>query len=83
MLPGFNARPLIEALFNGDTSGIMRETNILLNDSISVRDAKEDFYHGMMVDALQTRCKVKSNREYGEGYPIFWRYWAIVQRFWK
>ena len=69
MLPGYNVRPLMEALFNGDTSGIMREINTLLDDSISVRDAKEDFYHGMMVGVLQTICKVKSNREYGEGYP--------------
>ena len=68
-LAGYNARPMVEALFNGDVSGIMREINILLDDSISVRDAKEDFYHGMMVGVLRTQCKVKSNREYGEGYP--------------
>ncbi|MBR4986541.1 MAG: AAA family ATPase [Proteobacteria bacterium] len=68
-LPGYDARPMVDALFNGDASGIMHEINILLDDSISVRDAKEDFYHGMMVGVLKTRCKVKSNREYGEGYP--------------
>ena len=69
MLPGFDVHPMVDGLFNGDTSGIMREINTLLDDSISVRDAKEDFYHGMMVGVLKTRCKVKSNREYGEGYP--------------
>ena len=68
-LPGYDARPMVNALFNGDASGIMHEINLLLDDSISVRDAKEDFYHGMMVGVLKTRCKVKSNREYGEGYP--------------
>ena len=68
-LAGYNVRPMIEALFSGDVPGIMREINILLDDSISVRDAKEDFYHGMMVGVLKTQCKVKSNREYGEGYP--------------
>ena len=68
-LAGYEARPMVEALFNGDAAGVMREINILLDDSISVRDAREDFYHGMMVGVLKTRGKVKSNREYGEGYP--------------
>ena len=32
-------------------------------------DAKENFYHGMLVGVLRTRGTVKSNREYGEGRP--------------
>ena len=40
-----------------------------MDDSISVNDAKEDFYHGMMVGVLRTLNRVKSNREYGEGRP--------------
>ena len=68
-LAGYNARPLADALFNGDTPGIMKEINTLLGDSISVRDAKEDFYHGMMAGVLRTLFIVKSNRECGEGMP--------------
>ena len=68
-LAGYDAKALMGSFWNEDATGIMREINALLNDSISVRDAKEDFYHGMMVGVLRTQCKVLSNREYGIGYP--------------
>ena len=68
-LAHFNANPLMHALWNGDVKGIEREINTIINDSISVKDAKEDFYHGMLVGVLSTQCEVKSNRESGEGFP--------------
>jgi len=68
-LAGYNAKPLVEALWSGEITKITSEISAIMDDSMSVRDAKEDFYHGMMVGVLRTQCKVKSNREYGEGYP--------------
>ena len=68
-LARYDARPLMQALWKGDMPGIQREINGIMNDSISVKDAKEDFYHGMLVGVLRTQCEVKSNRESGEGYP--------------
>jgi hypothetical protein len=68
-LPSFDARPLLQALWNGDIASIERETRTIMDDSVSVNDAKEDFYHGMMVGVLRTVGTVKSNREYGEGRP--------------
>ncbi len=68
-LTRYDAHPLMQALWSGDEQAIMHTINEILIDSISVRDAKEDFYHGMLVGVLRTQCKVKSNREYGEGLP--------------
>jgi hypothetical protein len=68
-LKGYNAKTLMDALWNGDIADIERETRSILDDSVSVNDAKEDFYHGMMVGVLRTVGTVKSNREYGEGRP--------------
>lgn len=68
-LSGYNAQPLMEALLSGDIARIIGETCAIMDDSISVNDAKEDFYHGMLVGVLRTLCRVKSNREYGEGRP--------------
>lgn len=59
----------MEALLSGDIARIIGETCAIMDDSISVNDAKEDFYHGMLVGVLRTLCSVKSNREYGEGRP--------------
>jgi hypothetical protein len=68
-LAKYDARPLMQALWNGDAAATGREINDIMSDSISVKDAKEDFYHGMMVGVLRTQCTVKSNRESGEGFP--------------
>ena len=68
-LAHYNAKPLVQALCSGDAAGIEREINAIMNNSISVKDAKEDFYHGMLVGVLNTQCIVKSNRESGEGFP--------------
>ena len=68
-LAGYDAHPLMQALLSGDIAGLVRETCSIMDDSISVNDAKEDFYHGMMVGVLRTQGNVKSNREYGEGRP--------------
>ena len=68
-LPEYDARTLLQALYIGDVAAVVREVSTIMDDSISVNDAKEDFYHGMMVGVLRTLCRVKSNREYGEGRP--------------
>ena len=68
-LAHYDVRPLMQALWKGDVPAIEREINGIMNDSISVKDAKEDFYHGMLVGVLRTQSEVKSNRESGEGYP--------------
>lgn len=68
-LASYDSKPLLQALWNGDIAGIERETCAIMDDSISVNDAKEDFYHGMMVGVLRTQGNVRSNREYGEGRP--------------
>ena len=68
-LAHYDVRPLMQALWKGDVPAIEREMNGIMNDSISVKDAKEDFYHGMLVGVLRTQSEVKSNRESGEGYP--------------
>ena len=68
-LAHYDARPLMQALWSGNVIGIEQEIHTILNDSISVKDAKEDFYHGMLVGVLSTQCEVKSNRESGEGFP--------------
>ena len=75
-LAGYDAKALMGLFWNEDATGIMREINALLDDSISVRDAKEEFYHGMMVGVLRTQCKVMSNREYGNGYPDIVAIWG-------
>ncbi len=68
-LDGCDARPLMHALLNGDVASIEREIRTILNNSVSTNDAKEDFYHGMLVGVLSTIKTVKSNRESGEGRP--------------
>ena len=68
-LAKYDAHVLLQNLWNGDTDGIVREISGIMSESISVNDAKEDFYQGMLVGVLSTLCKVKSNREHGEGRP--------------
>lgn len=46
-----------------------RELRIVLNDSTSIFDYNEAFYHGMLVGLLRNVAIVRSNDEYGEGRP--------------
>ena len=68
-LSRYDVRPLMHSLWSGDVQEIKHRIDRIMNDSISVKDAKEDFYHGMLVGVLRTQCEVKSNRESGTGYP--------------
>ena len=68
-LTRYDAHPLMQALWGGDVQAIKREIDRIMNESISVKDAREDFYHRMLVGVLRTQCEVKSNRESGTGYP--------------
>ena len=68
-LSRYDVRLLMHSLWSGDVQAIKCEIDRIMNDSISVKDAKEDFYHGMLVGVLRTQCEVKSNRESGTGYP--------------
>ncbi len=68
-LSRYDVRPLMHSLWSGDVQAIKCEIDRIMNDSINVKDAKEDFYHGMLVGVLRTQCEVKSNRESGTGYP--------------
>ena len=68
-LTRYDAHPLMQALWGGDVQAIKREIDRIMNESISVKDAREDFYHGMLVGVLRTQCEVKSNSESGTGYP--------------
>ena len=68
-LPGYNVQTLFDALMNGDTKTAERELRFVLNDSTSVFDYNEVFYHGMLVGLLKNVATVRSNDEYGEGRP--------------
>ena len=68
-LRGHDAQNLLSALLTGDTDAAGRELRFVLNDSTSVFDYKEDFYHGMLVGLLRNVATVRSNDEYGEGRP--------------
>ena len=68
-LRGHDVQALLSALLTGDTDAAGRELRFVLNDSTSVFDYKEDFYHGMLVGLLRNVATVRSNDEYGEGRP--------------
>ena len=65
----FDAHNLMQAFCNGDTDAACRELRFVLNDSTSVFDYNEAFYHGMLVGLLKNVATVRSNDEYGEGRP--------------
>ena len=65
----FDAHNLMQAFCNGDTDDACRELRFVLNDSTSVFDYNEAFYHGMLVGLLKNVATVRSNDEYGEGRP--------------
>lgn len=68
-LRGYPAQTLIKAMTSGDIETLERELRIVLNDSTSVFDYNEAFYHGMLVGLLGNVTRVRSNDEYGEGRP--------------
>ena len=68
-IPGFDTKPLANALVAADVETIEREFRIALKGSVSVFDYNEAFYHGMTVGLLRTVSQVHSNDEYGEGRP--------------
>ena len=66
---GYDVHTLVQALLSGDIATIEREIRLVLNDSTSVFDYNEAFYHGMLVGLLLNAGQVRSNDEYGEGRP--------------
>ncbi len=68
-LANYDAHRLVHALLTGDAPTAERELKIVLNDSTSVFDYNEAFYHGMLVGLLSSIAIVRSNDEYGEGRP--------------
>ena len=65
----YDAHVLVRALMTGNTLVAERELRIVLNDSTSVFDYNEAFYHGMLFGLLGNVAIVRSNDEYGEGRP--------------
>ena len=65
----YDSQMLFDALKTGDTETAGRELRFVLNDSTSVFDYNEAFYHGMLVGLLKNVATVRSNDEYGEGRP--------------
>ena len=69
-LKGYNAKILMDALWDGNIEAIEDQLTLMLSKSISVFDFNESFYHGMMVGLLNTVCDgLRSNDEYGDGRP--------------
>jgi len=62
-------KPLYEALLNGDAETVQKELGGFLLETISYMDAKEDFYHGVLIGTLAglRNFTAKSNRETGLG----------------
>jgi hypothetical protein len=61
--------PLYDALLGGNADLVQEELGEFLLETISYLDAKEDFYHGIMLGILAglRNFTVKSNRETGHG----------------
>jgi len=61
--------PLYKALLDGDAETVQEELGEFLLETISYMDAKEDFYHGVMLGVLagMRNFTAKSNRETGRG----------------
>ncbi|GBU20156.1 hypothetical protein R80B4_00031 [Fibrobacteres bacterium R8-0-B4] len=62
-------KPLYEALLSGDAARVQEELGDFLLETISYMDAKEDFYHGVVLGVLagMRNFTAKSNRETGTG----------------
>ena len=61
--------PLYTALLDGDAETVQKELGSFLVETISYMDAKEAFYHGVLLGVLAGMCNftAKSNRETGLG----------------
>jgi len=61
--------PLYRALLDGDAETVQKELGNFLLETISYMDAKEAFYHGVLLGVLAGMCNftAKSNRETGLG----------------
>lgn len=61
--------PLYRALTHGDAENFQKELSILLMNSISYMDGREEFYHGFLLGVLENMKEylVTSNREGGMG----------------
>jgi len=61
--------PLYRALLDGDAETVRKELGDFLLETISYLDAKEDFYHGVLIGVLGglRNFTAKSNRETGLG----------------
>lgn len=68
-IPSFDAHRFINSLLTQNIKVAERELRVLLNESTSVFDYNEAFYHGMLVGLLKTGAIVRSNDGYGEGRP--------------
>lgn len=59
---------LFNAVWNGDSITVTKEMNILLRQTISYHDYREDFYHAFLAGIFAgAGYMVESNREHGEG----------------
>ena len=64
----WNRQALFDAVWAGNSEGIMQEMNKLLRKTISYHDYKEDFYHAFLAGIFAgAGYTVESNREHGEG----------------
>lgn len=64
----WNRKALFDAVWAGNSEGIMQEMNKLLRKTISYHDYKEDFYHAFLAGIFAgAGYTVESNREHGEG----------------
>ena len=63
-----NRQALFDAVWSGNSEDLTREMNVLLRQTISYHDYKEDFYHAFLAGIFAgAGYSVDSNKEHGEG----------------
>ena len=66
----WNRTAIFQALWNQKPEIITREMNLLLWNTISYHDYKEDFYHAFLTGIFMgTGEQIESNKEHGLGRP--------------
>lgn len=66
----WNRDAIFQAIWGNDTVTLTKEMRILLWNTISYHDYKEDFYHAFLAGILMgAGNKLESNKEYGLGRP--------------
>ncbi len=61
-------KALFHAAWKGDAEALTQELNVLLRQTISYHDYREDFYHAFLAGVFAGGgYQVESNREHGEG----------------